>query len=254
MSENGSITVEIKNNIGTIEFYHPKGNSLPGDLLRKLAQKITEVGEDENVHVLVLKSRGEGAFCGGASFDELIAIGNEEEGKHFFMGFAQVLNAMRKCPKLIIVRIHGKTVGGGVGVAAAGDYTFAHESASIKLSELALGIGPFVVGPAVQRKVGPSAFGALSIDATRWYDAEWAREKGLFNRVLESQEELDRTVDELAHNLANSSPAAMKELKTVLWKSTDHWDSLLEQRAEISGRLVLSNYTRDFIADFKNSS
>ncbi len=252
MSENGAITVEIKNNIGTIEFHHPKGNSLPSDLLRELAQKITEVGNNSNAHVIVLKSKGDGAFCGGASFDELVAIDNADEGKRFFMGFALVLNAMRTCPKLIIVRVQGKAVGGAVGVAAAGDYTFAHESSSVKLSELALGIGPFVVGPAVQRKIGSSAFSTLSVDAASWYSAEWAREKGLFAKVLETHEELDRSVDELAHSLANSSPTAMKELKAVLWKSTDHWDSLLEQRAEISGKLVLSDYTRDFIAEFKN--
>lgn len=252
MSENGAITIEIKNNIATIEFYHPKGNSMPGELLRELSQKIIEVGNNENAHVIVLKSRGEGAFCGGAFFDELLAIDNYEEGKHFFMGFALVLNAMRKCPKLIIVRVQGKTVGGGVGVAAAGDYTFAHESASVKLSELALGIGPFVVGPAVQRKIGPSAFGTLSIDATNWYEADWALHNGLFSKVLPTHKELDQSVDELAHKLANSSPEAMKELKTVLWKGTDHWDSLLEQRAEISGKLVLSDYTKDFIADFKS--
>jgi len=252
MSENGAITVEIKNNIGTIEFHHPKGNSLPSDLLRELAQKITEVGNNSNAHVIVLKSKGDGAFCGGASFDELVAIDNADEGKRFFMGFALVLNAMRTCPKLIIVRVQGKAVGGAVGVAAAGDYTFAHESSSVKLSELALGIGPFVVGPAVQRKIGSSAFSTLSVDAASWYSAEWAREKGLYAKVLETHEELDRSVDELAHSLANSSPTAMKELKAVLWKSTDHWDSLLEQRAEISGKLVLSDYTRDFIAEFKN--
>ena len=252
MSENGAITVEIKNNIGTIEFHHPKGNSLPGDLLRELASKITEVGKNSNAHVLVLKSKGDGAFCGGASFDELVAIDNVEEGKRFFMGFAVVLNAMRTCPKLIIVKVQGKAVGGAVGVAAAGDYVFAHESASVKLSELALGIGPFVVGPAVQRKIGSSAFSTLAIDAKSWYSAEWAREKGLFSKVLNTHEELDRSVDELAHNLANSSPTAMKELKTVLWKSTDHWDSQLEQRAEISGKLVLSDYTKDFIAEFKS--
>jgi len=252
MSENGAITVEIKNNIGTIEFHHPKGNSLPSDLLRELAQKITEVGNNSNAHVIVLKSKGDGAFCGGASFDELVAIDNADEGKRFFMGFALVLNAMRTCPKLIIVRVQGKAVGGAVGVAAAGDYTFAHESSAVKLSELALGIGPFVVGPAVQRKIGSSAFSTLSVDAASWYSAEWAREKGLYAKVLETHEELDRSVDELAHSLANSSPTAMKELKAVLWKSTDHWDSLLEQRAEISGKLVLSDYTRDFIAEFKN--
>lgn len=252
MSENGAITVEIKNNIGTIEFHHPKGNSLPGDLLRELASKITEVGNNDNAHVIVLKSKGDGAFCGGASFDELVAIDNADEGKRFFMGFAVVLNAMRTCPKLIIVRVQGKAVGGAVGVAAAGDYTFAHESSSVKLSELALGIGPFVVGPAVQRKIGSSAFSTLSVDASNWYSAEWAREKGLYAKVLNTHEELDRSVDELAHNLANSSPTAMKELKTVLWKSTDHWDTLLEQRAEISGKLVLSDYTKNFIAEFKN--
>jgi len=252
MSENGAITVEIKNNIGTIEFHHPKGNSLPSDLLRELAQKISEVGNNSNAHVIVLKSKGDGAFCGGASFDELVAIDNADEGKRFFMGFALVLNAMRTCPKLIIVRVQGKAVGGAVGVAAAGDYTFAHESSAVKLSELALGIGPFVVGPAVQRKIGSSAFSTLSVDAASWYSAEWAREKGLYAKVLETHEELDRSVDELAHSLANSSPTAMKELKAVLWKSTDHWDSLLEQRAEISGKLVLSDYTRDFIAEFKN--
>ncbi|NGP75825.1 enoyl-CoA hydratase/isomerase family protein [Balneolaceae bacterium YR4-1] len=252
MSENGAITVEIKNNIGTIEFHHPKGNSLPSDLLRELANKITEVGNNANAHVIVLRSKGDGAFCGGASFDELVAIDNADEGKRFFMGFALVLNAMRNCPKLIIVRVQGKAVGGAVGVAAAGDYTIAHESSSVKLSELALGIGPFVVGPAVQRKIGSSAFSTLSIDASNWYSAEWAREKGLYAKVLNTQEELDRSVDELAHNLANSSPTAMKELKTVLWKSTDHWDSQLEQRAEISGKLVLSDYTKNFIAEFKN--
>lgn len=251
MSENGSITVEIKNNIGTIEFYHPKGNSLPGELLRELAKKIREVGNNKNAHVIVLRSKGDGAFCAGASFDELMAIDNYEEGKHFFMGFAQVLNAMRKCPKLIIVRVQGKTVGGGVGIAAAGDYTFAHTSASVKLSELALGIGPFVVGPAVERKIDDSAFSTLSIDARSWYDAEWAHSRGLFNRITDSHEQLEALINELASSLGGSSPEAMKELKTILWKGTNHWDSLLEQRAEISGRLVLSDFTKNFIEEFK---
>lgn len=252
MSENGAITVEIKHNIGTIEFYHPKGNSMPGKQLRKLADKIVEVGENKNAHVVVLKSRGDGAFCGGAFFDELLAIDNFEEGKHFFMGFALVLNAMRKCPKIIIVRVQGKTVGGGVGIAAAGDYTIAHESASVKLSELALGIGPFVVGPAVERKIDDSAFSTLSIDARNWYDAQWAYQHGLFNKLADSHKQLDDLVNELASFLAEGSPQAIKELKTVLWKGTDHWDSLLEQRAEISGKLVLSDYTRNYINDFKN--
>lgn len=253
MPENGEIKTTIENNIGTIEFYHPKGNSLPGRLLRDLANTITEIGNNEEAHVLVLKSRGDGAFCAGASFDELIAIDNYEEGKHFFMGFAEVINAMRKSPKLIIVRVQGKTVGGGVGIASAGDYTVAHESAAVKLSELALGIGPFVVGPAVQRKVGASAFSTLSIDAASWNSAEWARQKGLFSKVCESHDELDEEVDSLAGQLSDYSPEAMKEMKKMFWKGTDHWDTLLEQRAEISGRLVLSDFTKNFIEEFKNS-
>ncbi|MEX0722129.1 MAG: enoyl-CoA hydratase/isomerase family protein [Balneolaceae bacterium] len=251
MSNNGSVTLSTNNNIGTIEFHHPKGNSLPGKLLRKLAETITSAGKNEQVRVIVIKSSGEGAFCAGASFDELIAIEDYDTGKHFFMGFALVLNAMRKCLKLIIVRVQGKTVGGGVGIASAGDYTFAIDGASVKLSELALGIGPFVVGPAVERKIGKSAFSALSVDASNWYEADWAKEKGLFNGVYSNIEALDEAVDNLAVQLANSSPEAMAELKKVLWKGTEDWDQLLEQRAEISGRLVLSDYTRNFIRKFK---
>ena len=251
MSENGSVTLTIENKIGTVEFYHPKGNSLPGAILRKLAQTITEAGSNDDINVIVVKSTGEGAFCAGASFDELIAIDDYDTGKHFFMGFALVLNAMRTSPKLIIVRVHGKAVGGGVGVASAGDYTFAKTSSAAKLSELALGIGPFVVGPAVERKIGTSSFVAMSTDATTWYDAHWAKEKGLFNQVFETTEELDEAVSALANQLAKSSPEAMKELKQVAWEGTEHWDTLLEQRAEISGRLVLSDFTKEFIRKFK---
>lgn len=252
MPENGKITTDIDNNIGTIEFYHPKGNSLPGKMLRQLAQTISGMGEKGDVNVIVLKSRGEGAFCAGASFDELIAIDNYEQGKHFFMGFAKVLNAIRQCPKLVIVRVQGKTVGGGVGIASAGDYTVAHNSAGIKLSELALGIGPFVVGPAVKRKVGTAAFSAMSTDASSWNSAEWAREKGLFSKLCATHEELDKEVDSLANQLSDYSPEAMKELKKVFWEGTDHWDDLLEERAEISGRLVLSDFSKEFIREFKS--
>lgn len=251
MPENGSITTDITNKIGTITFHHPKGNSLPGKLLRKLAETITEIGNNDEARVIVLQSKGDGAFCAGASFDELMAISNYEEGKHFFMGFALVLIAMRKCPKLIIVRVQGKTVGGGAGIASAGDYTMAHTSASVKLSELALGIGPFVVGPAVRRKIGDANFSTLAVDAATWYDAFWAHQNGLFARVFKTHDELDQAVNALARQLAGSSPEAMKELKSVLWNGTDHWDTLLEQRAEISGRLVLSDYTRIFIENFK---
>lgn len=252
MSENnGNVELAITNNIGTIEFSHPKGNSLPGAILRKLATTIEEAGKNNNVKVIVIKSSGEGAFCAGASFDELIAIEDFDTGKQFFMGFALVLNAMRTCPKLIIVRVHGKTVGGGVGIASAGDYTFAKSGASVKLSELALGIGPFVVGPAVERAVGTSAFSAMAVDATNWYDSAWATQKGLFNQEFETTEELDSAVEALAIQLSKSSPEAMQELKLVLWKGTEHWDDLLEQRAEVSGRLVLSDYTKNFIKQFK---
>lgn len=252
MSEqNGAVKLTVENNIGTIEFYHPKGNSLPGAILRKLAQTITDAGENDKIRVVVIKSRGDGAFCAGASFDELIAIEDYETGKEFFMGFALVLNAMRSCPKLIIVRVHGKTVGGGVGIAAGGDYTFAKEGSEVKLSELALGIGPFVVGPAVERKLGKSAFSALSINAADWHSAEWARQKGLYNKLYAETGEMDEAIRQLATDLANSSPDAMRDLKAVLWKGTEDWDLLLEQRAEISGRLVLSDFTKNFIKKFK---
>lgn len=253
MPEHGEITTAIEDSIGTIEFYHPKGNSLPGTMLRNLAETITKMGDHPEVTALVLKSRGDGAFCAGASFDELISIDDYEDGKHFFMGFALVLNAMRTCPKLIIVRVQGKTVGGGVGIASAGDYTFAHDSAAVKLSELALGIGPFVVGPAVERKIGTSAFSALSVNASNWNSAQWAQEKGLFSKVYKSHSELDEEVTALAEQLSAYSPEAMKELKKVLWKDTEHWDTLLEERAEISGQLVLSDFTKKFIEKFKST-
>lgn len=249
--EKGSISYSNNDRIGTIEFHHPKGNSLPGELLRELADTIREAGEDSDNRVIVLRSKGEGAFCAGASFDELLSIDNFDDGKKFFMGFAHVLNAMRTCPKLIIVRVQGKTVGGGIGIAAAADYCIAHSSASVKLSELALGIGPFVVGPAVNRKVGTASFSSLAFDARSWYSAEWAHEKGLYNKVLSSTEELDHAVDKLAGELTSSNPEAMKEMKEIIWQGTGHWHSTLEQRAEISGRLVLSEFTRNFIEEFK---
>lgn len=253
MPETGKITTCVENNIGTVAFYHPKGNALPGKMLRNLAKAITQMGEEPDARVLVLKSRGEGAFCGGASLDELIAIDNYEEGKRFFMGFAELLNAMRTCPKLIIVRIQGKTVGGGVGIAAAGDYVVAHQSASVKLSELALGIGPFVVGPAVERKIGTSAFSSLAVDASGWNSAGWAEAKGLFSKVCATGDQLDSEVYTLAEQLSGYPPEAMEKLKKMLWKGTEDWESLLEEQAEISGRLVLSDFTRDFIEQFKNS-
>ncbi len=248
---NGHVHTEIAQEIATIEFHHPAGNSLPGALLNDLAQHINDAGTDERVKVIVLRSAGDKTFCAGASFDELTAIGSETEGLQFFSGFALVINAIRKCHKLVIGRVQGKTVGGGVGLAAACDYTLATESASIKLSELAVGIGPFVVGPAVERKMGTSAFSQLAIDATQWRTAEWAKRHGLYAQVHNNIEELDEGVSNLAKRLAASSPDAMRELKRICWQGTEHWDTLLAERAAISGRLVLSNFTKDAISAFK---
>ena len=241
----------IEHGINTIEFYHPQSNSLPGKLLEELAKEIHFAGTHEETRVIILKSGGEKSFCSGASFDELISIQTEAEGLTFFSGFAHVINAMRRCPNIIIGRIQGKCVGGGVGLASAVDYAIATDKADIKLSELAVGIGPFVVGPAVERKIGTSAFSALAIDATNWRNTEWARKKGLFAEVHESIENMDEAVYRLASTLAHSNPAAMAEMKKVFWKGTEHWDQLLPERAAISGRLVLSEFTRNAINKFK---
>lgn len=247
----GYVRSETDHGIATIEFFHPASNSLPGHILNDLAKTINDIGIEERVKVIILKSHGDRAFCAGASFDELTAISNEADGKTFFSGFANVINAMRKCHKLIIGRIQGKAVGGGVGLAAAVDYAIASEEASVKLSELAVGIGPFVVGPAVERKVGTSSFSQLAIDATGWRSAEWAKKHGLYAEVHKTVEHLDQAVAELADKLAHSSPEAMAQLKKIFWQGTDHWDKLLSDRAAISGRLVLSDFTRNAIHKFK---
>jgi methylglutaconyl-CoA hydratase len=247
----GRIDHITNNGISTITFFHPQSNSLPGEVLRKLASTITEVSNDPGTKVIVLQSEGEKAFCAGASFDELIAIQSKEEGLRFFSGFAQVINAMRTSTKLIIGRVQGKAVGGGVGLASSCDYCFAMDSASVKLSELAVGIGPFVVGPAVQRKMGLSAMSELAIDATEWRSAEWAMQKGLYNQVFSSAEEMDAAILKLAQTLAQSSPEAMSELKRIFWEGTENWDQRLVERAGVSGRLVLSDFTRNAIEKFK---
>tara|TARA_B100000963_G_scaffold55368_1_gene43471 strand:- start:8505 stop:9260 length:756 start_codon:yes stop_codon:yes gene_type:complete len=245
------VKLDIKNSVGTIEFYHPQSNALPGNILTKLAKTIQNAGENNNIKVIILKSGGDRAFCAGASFDELIAIRDEKSGKEFFGGFANVINAARKCPKFILGRIQGKAVGGGVGMASATDYCFATKYASVKLSELAIGIGPFVVGPAVERKIGNSAFCSMTINATKWFEAKWAREKGLFSDIFDSTEEMDKEILTLASTLSNSNPQAMKELKEIMWKGTENWDELLMKRAENSGKLVLSDFTRNAIQKFK---
>lgn len=249
--EQGSVEFVINKGIATIEFFHPMSNSLPGKILNKLANTITELGNNKEVSVIILKSKGDRAFCAGASFDELISINDLETGKEFFSGFAKVINAARKCPKFIIGRVQGKAVGGGVGMASAVDFCYATKQAAVKLSELAVGIGPFVVGPAVERKVGTSAMSMMAINATEWYSAEWAKEKSLYAEIFDSIEQMDEAIDLLAKKLANSNPQAMQMLKKVFWEGTENWDSLLIERAAMSGELVLSEFTRNAINAFK---
>lgn len=237
--------------IATITFFHPQSNSLPSAILQQLAVEIEAAGEDENAKVIVLQSAGEKAFCAGASFDELIAINDLQQGKKFFSGFAGVINAMRKAPKFVIARVQGKAVGGGVGIASAADYTFAVSSASVKLSELAVGIGPFVVGPAVERKIGSSAFCQLAINASEWQSAAWAANKGLYAELFDTAEAMDEAIQKLSTTLSNSNPEAMMLLKRAAWQGTEHWDQLLIERAEMSGKLVLSDFTRNAISAFK---
>lgn len=240
--------------ITTIEFFHPQSNSLPARMLNDLAQEIHHAGLDADTKVIVLRSSGEKAFCSGASFDELSAITNEKDGHTFFCGFAGLINSMRTCNKFIIARIQGKCVGGGVGIAAAADYAIAVTAADIKLSELAVGIGPFVVGPAVERKIGNAAFSQLAIDASMWRNADWAKRKGLFAEVHETEEGMDESIARLAHNLTHSSPEAMTEMKKMFWKGTKHWDQLLNERAAISGKLVVSRFTKNAIEKFKSKN
>lgn len=242
--------IKEESGLATIEFFHPKHNSLPSDILSKLAQTITEAGEDDTVKLIVLRSGGDRTFCSGASFTELISINDLETGKQFFSGFANVINACRKCPKLIIGRVQGKAVGGGVGVAAAVDYCLANKFASAKLSELNVGIGPFVVGPAVERKVGISAMSQMTINADHFYPASWAMEKGLYAEVFDDIDSLDAGVQKLVDYLLSKNPEAQSMLKKVFWEGTENWDELLSDRAAMSGRLVLSEYTKTVLAQY----
>jgi methylglutaconyl-CoA hydratase len=248
---NGSLYTEIQNNIATIAFGHPASNSFPSELLDRLTKEIISVGKNTEVFVIILKSEGEKAFCAGASFDELVAISNLEQGKQFFSGFANVINAIRTCGKLVIGRIQGKAVGGGVGLAAACDYVLATENAAIKLSEFTIGIGPFVIEPAVTRKIGVSGTAELTIDATNWKNAYWAKEKGLYARVFETAKELDAAIELLSEKLASYNVAALSEMKKVLWEGTENWADLLEERAAVSGELVLSEFTKKALEKFK---
>ena len=250
----GSIQQHIQDGVCTIMFSHPAHNSLPGKLLATLADAIETAGLTPEVKVIVLKSGGDRTFCAGASFDELMSIEDMETGKVFFSGFANVINALRKCPKLVIGRVQGKTIGGGVGIAAACDYCMATKFAAVKLSELAVGIGPFVVGPAVERKIGVSAMSQLAINATELKSAEWAKEKGLFTEVFDDADALDAAVETLCQKLVSSNPEAMRLLKKIFWQGTEHWDKLLAERAAVSGELVLSDFTKNAIAKFKQKA
>jgi methylglutaconyl-CoA hydratase len=247
----GSLFTTIKNNIATITFGHPASNSFPSELLERLTNELISVGKNSSVAIIILKSQGEKAFCAGASFDELMAISNLKEGTQFFLGFANVINAMRTCEKLIIGCLQGKTVGGGVGLAAACDYVLATKQAAIKLSEFTIGIGPFVIEPAVKRKIGVSGVAELTIDATSWKTAYWAKEKGLYAKVFETINELDAALETLSLQLASYNPDALLKMKKTLWQGTENWNTLLVERAAVSGELVVSEFTKKALQKFK---
>jgi len=249
LDANGSVSSVSADGITDVCFGHPKSNSLPSTVLRSLADAITAAGERADTRVIVLRSYGAGAFCAGASFDELVAIRDAVMGKEFFMGFARVIVAMTRCPKPIITRVQGKVVGGGVGVVAASDYAIATSKASLRLSELAVGIGPFVVGPVIERKIGPGAFGPIAIDAD-WRDAQWGERHGLYAALADDVASLDAKISETAARIAAANPEAVARIKRIAWAGTDDWPRLLEERSEMSGTLVLSDYTRNAIAAF----
>ena len=252
MDKQPYVKTEERDGISIVEFYHPAHNSLPGNLLADLRDQILAEGYKDHVNIILLRSAGDRTFCAGASFNELASIDNPEDGKRFFMGFADVINAIRSCGKIVVGRIQGKAVGGGVGLASACDYVMSTKFASVKLSELAVGIGPFVIGPAVERKVGLSAFSQMALNATEWQTAEWAKSRGLFQEVFETTEQLDEYLDHFLNILNSSNPVALAELKKVFWQNTDDWDQLLMKRAETSGRLVLSTHARSAINRFLN--
>ena len=249
--EEGSLYTRIDKGIAKVEFGHPASNSFPSVLLDRLEKEFRKLSQDDSVHLIILRSEGEKAFCAGASFDELVEINDMQKGKVFFSGFANVINAMRECNKLIIGRVQGKAVGGGVGLAAACDYVMATDAAAIKLSEFSIGIGPFVIAPAVERKMGVAALTELTLAAHEWKNAYWAKEKGLYARVFESIKELDREIDLFTEKLASYNPQALYEMKKILWKNTDHWENLLPERAAISGELILSEFSRKALDKFK---
>jgi methylglutaconyl-CoA hydratase len=253
VSENptGSLCTTIENKIATVSFGHPSSNSFPRELLDRLTNEFAVLSLNPDVSVIVIQSEGSGAFCAGASFDELLAVDNEEQGAHFFSGFAHLINAMRTCSKLIVGRVHGKAVGGGVGIASACDYVLATKTAAIKLSELAIGIGPFVIEPVVSKKIGKTAMAEMTLAAHEWKTAEWATAKGLYANTFETIEELNTAIIDFSTKLSSYNTEALQEMKKVLWEGTQHWDTLLLERAAISGKLVLSDFTKKALSQFK---
>jgi methylglutaconyl-CoA hydratase len=247
----GGVTVQVRDGIATVAFHHPKGNSLPGSLLTRLAGEITALGRSSDARVIVLRSDGAGPFCAGASFDELAAIATPEQGMEFFSGFSRVILAMIRAPQFVLVRVQGKAAGGAVGLVAASDYSFAVKTAPARLSELAIGIGPFVVGPCIERKIGLAAFSAMAVDAD-WHDAEWCERHGLYSRLFDTAAAMDAAIESRAQALAASNPEAMAKLKRIFWAGTEGWDQLLAERAAMSGTLVLSKFTREAIGRFRN--
>ena len=249
LAPTGSVSSYVEEGVADVCFGHPKSNSLPSVVLRGLAEEITAVGLRDDVRVVTLRSYGTGAFCAGASFDELSSIRDKDAGKEFFLGFARVILAMTRCAKPIVTRVHGKAVGGGVGIVAASDYAVATENAALRLSELAVGIGPFVVGPAIERKIGPGPFAAMALDAD-WRDGAWGERHGLYSQLCATPGDLDAAVTKTARTLSQANPTAVQRIKEIAWSGTEHWPTLLDQRAEMSGTLVLSEYTRTAIAKF----
>ena len=246
------VKTELHAHIQTIEFHHPQGNALTSVLLTDLTHEIAHAVYNTDIHVILLRSAGN-AFCGGASFGELLSIKNEKEGAQFFSGVANLILAMRRCPKFIVARIHGKCVGGGLGIAAAADYAIALEGAEVKLSELTIGIGPFVVGPAIERKIGVSAFSQLAIDAGNWRNADWARRKGIYAELHPTVESMDESLARLANSLAHYSPEATAGIKKMLWRNTENWEQLLTESAAISGRLVTGAYAKNYLDKFREN-
>lgn len=248
--EEGFVSVEFKDNIAKITFFHPKGNSLSRNLLRKLEEAFNSVNESKNASVILLQSQGEKAFCGGASFDELTSIKDFDNAVDFFAGFGKVINSMRKSSFFIVGRVQGKAVGGALGLISACDYVAATSNASVRLSEYSLAIGPFVISNAVERKIGKSALSQMTID-TQWYDSNWSLSKGLFNQVFSSIEEMDQFLENFLKEIASRSLNTQKELKKLFWEGTDNWDELLYQKAHITAKLLFSNETQQIINNLK---